>query len=217
MNKSSLSNGTKQKIDELVERVARKAGYTSGGMEDFFESLGAGIEDAGRRLEGRYTHKHHHHHYSHRGHKCHKHHHKHHGMGRFFGSRDFAEEIHTYIADGIHDLMAEGHTEEEALKITLAKFDEAESKDDFKDFFADFNGFDLGRKIVVWHVENGVTIGLFYGASVVFCITLGALLGYLLGEGIAEMGIGAAFGLFFGVCGGLLSHAILTVTRSLLK
>jgi len=226
MNKSSLNDVTKEKIDELVGRVAKKAGYTAKDIEGFVESLGAEIDEAGRRFEGKCSHrKHHHHrrhHHPHRRHHHHGHHHHKHfhggghfGMGKSFSRRDFAEEIRTYIADGIRDLMAEGHSEEEALKITLAKFDEAESKDDFKDFFADFDGFEVGQKIALWHVENGDTIGLFYAASVIFGITVGALLGYLLGEDLVQVGIGAGFGLFFGISGGLLSHAILTATRSL--
>ena len=208
MNKSSLNDVTKEKIDELVGRVAKKAGYTAKDIEGFVESLGAEIDEAGRRFEGKCSHrKHHHHKHFHGG--------GHFGMGKSFSRRDFAEEIRTYIADGIRDLMAEGHSEEEALKITLAKFDEAESKDDFKDFFADFDGFEVGQKIALWHVENGDTIGLFYAASVIFGITVGALLGYLLGEDLVQVGIGAGFGLFFGISGGLLSHAILTATRSI--
>jgi hypothetical protein len=209
MNKNNLNDATKKKIDELVARVAKKAGYTSGDMEDFFESLGAGIEDAGRRFH----HKHPHHrcrhprHRPHHQHRCHKH----------AGQRDFAEEIRAYIADGIHDLMGEGHAEEDALRITMDKFDEAESKDDFKDFFADFDGFGIGKKIAVWHIENGVTLGLFYASSIVFGVTLGTLLGYLLGSDLATLGIGAAFGLFFGISIGLFSHAVLTLTGSFFR
>jgi len=126
--------------------------------------------------------------------------------------RDFAEEIRAYLADGIHDLMNEGHSEEEALKKTIEKFDEAELKEEFSDFLKEFDGFGI-KNNVVWYVNNGEVLGLFYGASVITGLTVGSLLGYLLGGDIGSVGIGAAFGLGFGIAGGLFSHALLRLLR----
>jgi hypothetical protein len=127
-------------------------------------------------------------------------------------SRDFAEEIHAYLADGIHDLMKEGHTEEEALKITIDKFDEAELKGDFSDFLEEFDGFGI-QKNIAWYVNNAEVLGLFYGAFVMLGLTVGSFSGYLMGDGIGDVGIGAGFGLGFGITCGLLSHALLRLFR----
>ncbi|MGQ9826102.1 MAG: permease prefix domain 1-containing protein, partial [Desulfotomaculales bacterium] len=55
--------------------------------------------------------------------------------------KDFAEEIKTYLCDGLVDLMKEGYSEEEALKITMEKFDEAELNSSFEKFMQEFDGF----------------------------------------------------------------------------
>jgi len=204
MKKNDLHGATKRKINELVDRVAKKAEGGTGDIEDFLESIGRGAEDAGRSAE--------------KGLKSFDKRPR--ARGRLV-RRDFAEEIRTYIADGIYDLMEEGHSEEEALRITMEKFDEAESKDDFADFFADFSmdfdGYDFGKRITLWHIQNGVTLGLFYATSIVFGLTLGAFIGYYTAGDIVSVCIGAAFGLFFGVSLGLFCHAILTLVRSLYK
>lgn len=193
MTKSKLSGATQKKIDELVERVAKKAGHSGGNTGHGIErSIKQEIKQALSEVfdEGsKYT-----------------------GSKAESCCRDFSEEIHAYLADGIHDLMREGHTEEEALKMTIEKFDEAELKENFSEFLDEFDGFGI-KKHIVWYVNNGEVLGLFYGAFVILGITTGSFFGYLYGGDIASVGIGAAFGLGFGIACGLLSHALLRMFK----
>jgi len=195
MKQTKLSDAAIRAIDELVERVAKKAGYSGAGEQGFkydfkFDGFGKHYHKAG--------------------------HHKgwdpHHDWGHH-GQRDFAEEIRTYLADGILDLMSEGHSEEEALKMTIEKFDEAELKEDFSALFDAFKGFGIqAQRIASWYVRNGEVLGLFYAAFTVLGITTGAFIGYLLGGWVSAL-IGAGVGLGFGVSFGLLSHALLRLFK----
>ncbi|MDR2734742.1 MAG: permease prefix domain 1-containing protein [Spirochaetota bacterium] len=199
MKKNKLSDAAMRKIDELVERVAKKAGYSGAGEQGFkyafaFDGFGKHYHKAGRAS------------FPHKG-KPHCH-----DWGR---GRDFAEEIRAYLADGILDLMADGHSEEEALKMTLDKFGEAEIKEDFSALFDAFDGFGIqAQQIASWYVKNGEVLGLFYAAFALLGIVTGAFLGYLLSgcDWISAM-IGAGFGSGFGVSFGLLSHALLRLFK----
>lgn len=57
--------------------------------------------------------------------------------------KDFTEEIKTYLKDGLLDLIEEGYSEEEAITITMEKFDEAELNSTFVDFANALEGFGL--------------------------------------------------------------------------
>jgi hypothetical protein len=107
MNEHMLSRETMQRIDKLVERVARKAGYSGQEEMTYKEHLQAKFEQERNKLARQYQ----------------KYRRK---LSLKPRRTDFAEEIKTYLRDGLLDLMKEGYPEEEALKITMDKFDEAE-------------------------------------------------------------------------------------------
>lgn len=197
MNNQALSRESMARIDLLVERVAMKAGYT--GKEDmsYKEILQAKYDQKREKMK----------------HKMDKYRHK--FSMKPSRSSDFAEEIRTYLKDGLTDLMQEGHTEEEALKITMEKFDEAELKGSFDDFAKEFEGFGTEEFMnnMEWYAKNGESIGLFYAAFTVFGMTFGALAGYLIGHTWITAVIGLVVGLFTGVGCGLLSNAIISLRK----
>ncbi len=186
-----------QSIDSLVERVARKAGYTDKDDMTYKEHLQAKYEQKREKLQR----------------KVRKYKHK----FSLKPSRrsDFAEEIRTYLKDGLADLMLEGYSEEEALRITMEKFDEAELKASFEEFAKEFEGFGMQEYMhdAEWYAKNGESIGLFYAAFLVLGLTFGALAGYLIGHQWYTAVIGLFAGLFVGVGCGLLSNAIIARRR----
>lgn len=197
MGSRDLSRESMGSIDALVERVARKAGYT--GKEDmtYKEHLQAKYEQKRDKLQS----------------KVDKYKHK--LSLRPSRGADFSEEIRTYLQDGLADLMQEGHTEEEALRITMEKFDEAELKGSFDEFAKEFEGFGMEEYMHhgQWYTKNGESIGLFYAAFTVFGLTFGALAGYLIGHTWITAVIGLVVGLFTGVGCGLLSNAIIALRK----
>ena len=191
----SLSREAQARIEKMVERVARKAGYTGREAMTYRELLQAKLEQKRRKLKDkleRYRRK----------------------LSMKPSNTDFAEEIHAYLTDGVIDLVNEGRSEEEAIQITLKKFDEAEPNRSFEDFAKALGGFGMDEWMKDWHAKNGEAIGMFYAAFSVLGMTLGALLGYLLGRVWQTALIGLAAGLFFGIGLGLLSHAILVSRRT---
>jgi hypothetical protein len=201
-----LSREALTKIDAMVERVARKAGYTGRENMTYKELLQAKYEQQRRKLERKISQE--------RG-KIAK------GINKYRhkfsmkpGNPDFAEEIKTYLQDGLLDLMQEGYSEAEAIKITLDKFDEAELNETFDEFVNAFEGFGMEEDYMTqWYVENGEAIGLFYAGFTTLGMTLGALSGYLLGHTWLNTLIGLGVGLFVGAALGLFSHAIIALTR----
>lgn len=197
MSNHDLSRESMESIDKLVQRVAMKAGYT--GKEDitYKEHLQTKYEQKREKLQR----------------KVNKYRHK--LSLRPSRGSDFSEEIRTYLKDGLTDLMQEGHTEEEALRITMEKFDEAELKDSFDEFAKEFEGFGMEEYMhnAEWYMKNGESIGLFYAAFTVFGLTFGALAGYLIGHTWITAVIGLVVGLFTGVGCGLLSNAIIALRR----
>ncbi len=196
VNEPILSGATIKQLDRMVERVARKAGYT--GREELtyaefirnqlratLANLQTEARDFRRKLSLKPS------------------------------NRDFAEEIKAYLRDGLTELMNEGHSEDEALQITLAKFDQAELNEEFADFLRAFDHFGLapGREAEYWMSPNQEAIGLFYGAFVIIGGALGALIGYMTSHGLVNVLVGLAAGCCFGVGGGLLSHAVITLNR----
>ena len=183
-------------IDRLVERVARKSGYVGGeSIQDYvqrkFEEKSAKLRAKADQIQVK--------------------------LGRSTGDRDFTEEIRTYLADGVRDLMAEGHSEEEALRQTQEKFEEAELAPSFDDFLGAFDGFGLTQPSdrTREEVQFYESVGLFYAAFTVAGMVAGALIGFLLGRRTAfgtALGIGAGLG--FGVAGGLLANAIMAAKRN---
>lgn len=196
MNETTLSRETMQKIDKLVERVARKAGYSGQEGMTYKEHLQAKFEQERDKLAQKFQ-----------------------QYRRKFSLKprrtDFAEEIKTYLRDGLIDLMQEGYPEEEALKITMDKFDEAELNDSFKEFMREFDGFGVEEymQIEKWYRENGEAIGLFYGAFFILGVTLGAFFGYIGGYSLVSTGIGLAVGCGAGISLGLLSHGIIVLIK----
>lgn len=189
---NNLSKDTNKKIDDLVRRAAKKAGY-NGGELTYQEHLQMKVERVKKKFNA----------------KVQKQKDKL-GIGR--KNNDIAEEIKTYLSDSIIDLMAEGHTEEEALKITLQQFDEAELKPDFDSFMHEFNDFGMEENME-WYSKNGEAIGLFFAAFTVLGITLGALIGYFIATSWIGAIFGGASGMFIGVGLGLLSMAIMVSKR----
>jgi hypothetical protein len=173
----TLSSGTMEKINKMVERVAGRA-----------------KRDANKSFD-----------------------------------RDFAEEIRTYLKDGLMELMDEGRTEEEALKSTMEKFDVAELKENFNDFAKEFEWFGVDeykdikysdivmKKIMMRAMEKSAAVGLFYGAFIIFGMTIGAFLGFLLGHTLINTLIGFTVGLFIGIGLGLLSDALIALVMDLTK
>lgn len=188
MSENKLNRETTKKVDELVKRVAKKAGYSGSTELTYQEHLQMKIGNVQKKFDK----------------KIQKQRHK---LGLSPKNNDFAEEIKTYLTDGVSDLMAEGYTEEEALQITLEKFDEAELKPDFEDFMEEFNDFGI-QENMEWYAKEGEAIGLFYGAFTILGLTLGAFFGFLAGRDLISTAIGTVVGLGCGVGLGLLSHAL---------
>ena len=191
----NLSREALGKIEKMVERVARKAGYTGRENMTYKELLQAKLEQRRGKVKNkvdRYRRK----------------------LSRKPGNADFAEEIRTYLKEGVIDLMKDGSSEEEAIEITLKKFDEAELNQSFAEFAKAFGGFGMEEYMTEWYAKNGDAIGLFYAAFVVLGTSMGAFGGYLLGHTWQNTLIGLAVGLFSGVGLGLLSNAILAARRS---
>jgi len=191
----NLSREALGKIEKMVERVARKAGYTGRENMTYKELLQAKLEQRRGKVKNkvdRYRRK----------------------LSMKPGNADFAEEIRTYLKEGVIDLMKDGSSEEEAIEITLKKFDEAELNQSFAEFAKAFGGFGMEEYMTEWYAKNGDAIGLFYAAFVVLGTSMGAFGGYLLGHTWQNTLIGLAVGLFSGVGLGLLSNAILAARRS---
>jgi len=191
----NLSREALGKIEKMVERVARKAGYTGRENMTYKELLQAKLEQRRGKVKNkvdRYRRK----------------------LSMKPGNADFAEEIRTYLKEGVIDLMKDGFSEEEAIEITLKKFDEAELNQSFAEFAKAFGGFGMEEYMTEWYAKNGDAIGLFYAAFVVLGTSMGAFGGYLLGHTWQNTLIGLAVGLFSGVGLGLLSNAILAARRS---
>jgi hypothetical protein len=143
--------------------------------------------------------------------------------------RDFAEEIRTYLKDGLMELMDDGRTEEEALKQTMEKFDVAELKENFNDFAKEFDWFGVDeyknisygdivmRKIMMRAIEKSPATGLFYGAFIILGSTVGVFIGFMFGHTWANTLIGFGFGLFAGLSLGLLSDGLITLIKDLSK
>lgn len=193
MYDKKLSPDTVKKIDELVKRVAKKSGYSGSGELTYQEHLQMKLESVQRKMNQKFQ-----------------------KQRRKFGlapkDNDFAEEIKTYLTDGISDLVSQGHSEKEALQITLDKFDEAELKPNFDDFLQEFESFGMEQQME-WYAKNGEAVGMFYAAFVMLGLTLGAFFGYLSGYSLISTGIGLAVGLGTGISLGLLSHAFLVTFK----
>ncbi|ATW26549.1 hypothetical protein [Candidatus Formimonas warabiya] len=196
MSEHMLDRETMRKIDKLVERVARKAGYSGQEEMTYKEHLQAKFEQQRDKLERKFQ----------------KYRHKFNLKSR---RTDFAEEIKTYLRDGLVDLMKEGYSEEEALKMTMDKFDEAELNSSFEEFMREFDGFGMEEYVQLdkWYRENGDAIGLFYGAFLILGLTLGAFFGYLGGHSLVSTGIGLAVGCGAGIGLGLLSNGIIVLIK----
>lgn len=193
---NTLSREAIDKIEKMVERVARKAGYTGKENMTYKEIIQSKLEQKRHKLES----------------KIDKYRHK---FSTKPSNTDFAEEIKTYLKDGLLDLINEGYSEEEAIKITMEKFDEAELKDSFEDFIEAFGGFGMEeyKDNMEWYSKNGEAIGLFYAAFVVLGLTIGGFLGYLIGQTLVSTLIGLGVGFFTGAGLGLLSNAIIVINR----
>lgn len=112
--------------------------------------------------------------------------------------------------------MNEGYSEDEAIKITMEKFDEAElNNNGFQEFIDAFGGFGLDNcnemQKWYWYEKNGEAIGLFYATFVVLGTAIGAFSGYMYGHTLANIAINAGLGFSIGVGLGLLSHAIIAL------
>ena len=197
MNEDKLNKETHKELDRLVERVARKFGYTDG-ERTYKEHLQIKIERNRNKLSN----------------KIEKYRHK---FSLKPGNQDFTEELRTYLSDGLRDLMAQGLTEDEALRITMEKFDEAELKESFGEFMKEFEEVGWGEtemKLRDWYVQYGEIVGLFYGAFLILGITSGALVGFLVGHTLKSVLIGLAAGGGFGIGFGLLSNALFMAVKS---
>ncbi len=122
---------------------------------------------------------------------------------------DFEEEIRTYLADSIIDMMNEGMSEAEALEKTISQFDEAELMPEMEDFMKEFNDFGMEMN-EEWYAKHEA-IGVFYGAFVILGTTIGAMGGYFGTDSILNALVGGVFGLFIGVGLGLFSQGIIAV------
>jgi len=197
MSDKQLSRETRRELDRLVERVARNAGYANGEIT-YKEHLQAKFE---RQMEQAQQ-------------KIRKYRHK---FSLKPSNQDFAEEIKGYLSDGVAELMAEGVSEADALRITMEKFDEAEQGGrTFDDFMRAFDSFGLEEHIMrqqYWYTEHGEAVGLFYAAFMMLGITVGALAGWLSGQNLISTGVGVLVGIGIGVALGLLSHAIFVAKR----
>ncbi|WP_040948379.1 hypothetical protein, partial [Gorillibacterium massiliense] len=154
MADQTLSREALQKIDKLVERVARKAGYTGNGELTYKEHLQMKLEQNRDKLTKGYN----------------KYKHK---LSLKPSQKDLSEEIKTYLRDGLADLMKEGYTEKEALQITMDKFDEAELRKDFGEFMEAFDGFGIEAATEQWYMQHGEVIGLFYAGFLFLGLTIG--------------------------------------------
>jgi len=118
------------------------------------------------------------------------------------------------MSDYIADLISQGMSEEEAFEKAKAKL--ATSKDLSLQS-------DLQAKIQHYYESQSPAhfeaIGLFYGGSVILGLTVGALVGYLTGDGWQtflrtgwiDVAIGAGVGCLIGVGVGLFCHGVMAV------
>ena len=205
MENKKLNAKTEKELEAMVERVARKSGYSTGEetykeyLKRKFDELKEECLKEATKIRHKFSLKPSH-------------------------DLDFAEEIKAYLSDGILDLKAEGYSEEEALRITMEKFDEAELQESFQDFMKEFNDFGMEEYLMKseqWYVENGEIIGLFYGGFAILGVTLGALIGFLTSGGLAELLvggwiytlIGAGVGAMLGIGIGVISHGIIAMKK----
>ena len=190
----TLSRESGQKIEKMVERVARKAGYTGQGELTYREHLQYKFDQKREKLVR----------------KAKKYRHK---FSVHSKKTDFAEEIETYIRDGVLDLIKQGHSEEDALKITMEKFDEADLKGDFEDMMHTYDNFGMNEHWQQFYQDNGEAVGLFYAAFVILGLTVGGLIGFLGGHTLISAALGSAVGLGIGIGLGLLSHGIFAAAK----
>jgi len=204
MSAQNLSQKAEQELDRLVERVARKSGYSGGGetyREHLQRKFDQKMEKAKAKID-KYKYK----------------------LGFKPSDRDFADEIRTYLRDGVAELMAQGKPEDEALRLTMEKFDVAELKSSFDDFMDEFNDFGVEewKMSQQWYRENGESVGLFYAAFVLIGLVLGPLVGFLCGGGVAGFApdrgwiytlIGLGVGIIGGAALGLLSQAVIVTVK----
>ncbi len=205
MSEKKLSSETMRAIDELVKRVARKSGYRDTNSSSYKEHLQSHLQNHFERGSHKFNQKM-------------ERFQKHFDDGRPSGM-DFAEEIKSYICDGIIDLMSEGHSEEEALKMTMEKFDEAESANNFEGFSRVFNDFGLRDQAFMakWYAKNGEKIGLFYAAFLILGVSIGGLVGFVAGKTLLNTIVGLVAGAGIGIGAGLLSHAKIVARRGLFR
>lgn len=114
--------------------------------------------------------------------------------------KDFTEEIKTYLKDGLLDLIEEGYSEDEAMAITMEKFDEAELKSTFADFANALEGFGpLMDKSSVYTKQSQDIVDLFYPIFILGGMALGLLAGYLMGGSWLSAITGLLAGVFIGI------------------
>ncbi|WP_096187331.1 hypothetical protein [Evansella halocellulosilytica] len=200
MTEKKLRRETQKELDRMVERVARKSGYAGGEItyKEHLQNKFADTVEKAREKVDKYRRK----------------------FSLESSNTDFAEEIKSYLRDGLYDLIEEGFSEEEALRITKEKFNEAELQESFEEFMNEFDDFGLEEYTAAiskeWNVYHGETVGLFYGGFTIMGLTIGSLIGFLssggvsafLSEGWINTLIGAGAGVMLGVACGLISNAI---------
>lgn len=178
-------------LDALVERVAYKAGFTGNEDMTYKEVLQTKYEQKIRKMRGkldRYKGK----------------------LGLKPKRTDFTEEIRTYLRDGMDELMAQGHSLEEAIRLTGEKFDEAELAESFDAFVKNFDEFGLGEEAMrnQWR-QNEEAGGLIYGGFSTLGVALGGLIGFINMGPWYYIVIGVGAGAMIGTSIAMICNAVL--------
>lgn len=118
---------------------------------------------------------------------------------------EFVEEIKMYLKDGLLDLMEEGYSEDEAIKITLDKFDETELNENFDDYLKSWEVFGMSEKDIEKYAKEYESVGLFYGGFTMLGAIIGACIGFFTG-GFLDCVIGCIIGLMVGISLALFMH-----------
>jgi len=196
MSHQPLSNQAADQLSRLVERLVRASGQDSY-QAHIKRKVAQSRQKLQRKMDKART-----------------------KLGRGPEDKDLAEEIHQYLTEAVNDLMAEGHSEADAIKAMAQRFDQAEATPGFAGFAAAFNDFGLVEAYALAASDptspEGArleAVGLFYGGFLILGLAAGSTLGWLAGRNWVTMGVGTAAGAGTGIALGLLSNAVITLKR----
>ena len=170
--KRSFNNRTRIEIDHLVQRVAKKIGYSSAEVENDFYG-----KKSSKGLFSR-------------------------SQGRPSAAEQFSRELTEFIYVCMEKLMDKGASEEQALLVMQDNFNNEKMADSLNEFFKEYGGMEMEREKTRQYassISKTEVVGMFYAALVIIGISLGALIGKIAGFLATGIISGAAIGLGMGI------------------